>query len=68
MAHMKNEPRKYASCAVVRRAKAAIEATGAVVTSVRLFPDGAIEFLTGVGANDDAQKSEFDRLEAAGLL
>jgi hypothetical protein len=57
----------YASSAVVRRAKAAIEKTGAVVSSVRLFPDGAIELVTAARSNDD-ESSDFDRLDAAGLL
>jgi hypothetical protein len=57
----------YPSSAAVRRAKAAIEKTGSVVTSVRLFPDGAMEFITTARSNDD-ELSEFDRLDAAGLL
>jgi hypothetical protein len=57
----------YASSASVRRAKDAIEKTGSAVRSVRLFPDGTIEIFIGSSSNDDVA-SEFDRLEAAGLL
>ena len=68
MARMSADNPIYASSAAVRRAKEAIERTGAVITSVRLFPDGAMEFVTAGSSNDDHAGSDFDRLEAAGLL
>jgi uncharacterized protein YkuJ len=57
----------YASSAAVRRAKAAIESTGSIVTSVRFLPDGEMEFAVR-SDNDNGSQSDFDRLEAAGLL
>jgi hypothetical protein len=56
----------HASAAAIRRAKTAIERTGSVVRSVKVFADGTMEFILGA-ENDDAP-SEFDRLEAAGRL
>jgi hypothetical protein len=65
---MSDKRPSYASSAVVRRAIAAIETTGSIVTTVRLLPNGAIECIIADASNDDGKHSEFDRLEAAGLL
>jgi hypothetical protein len=57
----------YASSAVVRRAIAMIEKLGSVVTGVRYFANGEFELSVG-NLNDNQEQSEFDRLNAAGLL
>lgn len=56
----------YATSAVIRRAKSAVERAGAKVSSIRLLTDGTIEL--SFANNDDLSGSEFDRLDAAGLL
>jgi hypothetical protein len=56
---------RYASTAAVRRAITAVQKLGSRVNRIIYQPDGSFEII--VAANDD-QTSEFDRLEAAGLL
>jgi hypothetical protein len=46
---------------------ATLEKMGSVVTRVRMLPTGELELFVGT-SNDDQDPSEFDRLDAAGLL
>jgi hypothetical protein len=62
---MLNSKPAYPSAAAVRRAMSTLEKLGSTVSRVIYRPDGSFELV--IGANDDAG-SEFDRLEAAGLL
>ena len=64
--HMSSTDYTYATSAAIRRAKAAIEKTGSTVSCMKLYPDGCLEFHLGA-ANDDPA-TEFDRLDAAGVL
>ena len=63
---MSSSGHTYATSAAIRRAKAAIEKTGATVRGVKLNPDGSFELLLRA-ANDDPA-TEFDRWDAAGAL
>ena len=56
----------HAKTATIRRAISAIEATGFEIGIIRLGPDGTIEVSRSVANQNEI--SEFDRLEAAGLL
>lgn len=62
---MKDRKPKYASAGAVRRGLATVENIGASVGRVIYRPDGSFEFVIGPS---DHTLSEFDQLEAAGVL